>query len=48
MLQGTDGAVRFIVSLVAAAILAVVLCHLKERVEKQPGPEPLPMAQKER
>jgi hypothetical protein len=45
MFQGNDGIVRLIVSLLATAVVAVVLCHLKERLEKQPGPEPLPMTQ---
>jgi hypothetical protein len=44
MFQGTRGIVQLVVSLVAAAVLAVGLCHLKELVEKQPGPVPLPMS----
>jgi hypothetical protein len=45
MFQGTQGMLRLVISLVAAAIVAVVLCHLKERVERQGGPDLLPMAQ---
>jgi hypothetical protein len=36
---------RIVVSLLVAAVLTLVLCHLWERVERQPGTEVLSMAQ---
>ncbi len=45
MLQGTQGIVRLVLSLVAAVVLTVLLCRLKERLDRHPGPDVLPMAQ---
>ena len=47
MFQGTQAIVRLVVSLAAAAVLAALLCHVKERLDRQPGPEPLPLTQAE-